>query len=100
MKNKLFIFIFFLITFPLKSLALIEVDITRGNLSPLPIAVSSLDSNEKDKKNIKKELNIEDIGLEISNVVENNLKKSGLFNPLNKEAFLQKPDIAHLKPKI
>ena len=30
----------------------------------------------------------------------NNLKQSGLFNPLDKEAFLQKPDIAHLKPRF
>ena len=28
------------------------------------------------------------------------LKISGLFNPLSKEAFLQKPDIAHLKPRF
>ena len=33
-------------------------------------------------------------------VVENNLKQSGLFNPLNKDAFLQKPDIANLKPRF
>ena len=51
--KKLF-FLTFLITFPLKSLALIEVDITRGNLNPLPIAVSSLASNNNDKENLKK----------------------------------------------
>ena len=98
MTNKFkffFVITFLLISFPLKSLALIEVDITRGNLNPLPVAVSSLSSTESDKKNLEKELNIKDIGLEISKVVENNLKKTGLFNPLNKEAFLQKPDIAH-----
>ncbi len=66
--------IIFLILFPLKCFALIEVDITRGNLSPLPVAVSSLSSSDKDKEALKKELNIEDLGLEISQVVENNLK--------------------------
>ena len=35
-------FIILLIVLPIKALALIEVDITRGNLSPLPIAVSPL----------------------------------------------------------
>ena len=90
----------FLILFPLNSFALIEVDITRGNLSPLPVAVSSLSSSDEDKEALKKQLKIEDLGLEISKVVENNLKKSGLFNPLDKEAFLQKPDIAHLKPRF
>ncbi len=100
-KLKFFVIIFFsLIIFPIKSQALIEVDITRGNLNPLPVAVSSLSSSESDKKNLDKELGIKDLGLEISTVVENNLKKTGLFNPLEKEAFLQKPDIAHLKPRF
>ena len=88
------------IIIPINSFALIEVDITRGNLDPLPVAVSplSLDSDSKDK--LKKILKKNDIGEEISSVVENNLKKSGLFNPLNKDSFLQKPDIAHFKPRF
>ena len=101
MKNKIrILFVTFLILFPFKSSALIEVDITRGNLSPLPVAVSSLSLSDNDRQAFRKELDIKDIGLEISEIVENNLKKSGLFNPLNKDAFLQKPDIAHLKPRF
>ena len=92
------IILFFLI--PLNSFALIEVDITRGNLSPLPIAVSPLSLDKESKKSLQKILKKDDIGSEISIVVENNLKKSGLFNPLNKDSFLQKPDIAHLKPRF
>ena len=72
--KKLF-FLTFLITFPLKSLALIEVDITRGNLNPLPIAVSSLASNNVDKENLKKKFNFKIIGSEIYSKVVNNLKK-------------------------
>ncbi|SVE11651.1 uncharacterized protein METZ01_LOCUS464505, partial [marine metagenome] len=49
---------------------------------------------------LKKELKIEDVGLEISKVIENNFKQSGLFNPLSKDAFLQKADIAHFKPRF
>jgi len=94
-----YLFIFFLII-PIKSFALIEVDITRGNLSPLPIAVSPLSLDKETKNNLKKILEKEDVGAEISSVVENNLKKSGLFNPLSKDSFLQKPDIAHLKPRF
>ena len=100
MINKKLLLIILLIFFPFKSLALIEIDITRGNLNPLPLAVSSLASTKSDKEKLKKDLNINDLGLEISKIVENNLKKSGLFNPLDKEAFLQKPDIAHLKPRF
>ena len=92
--------LFLLILIPFKSVALIEVDITRGNLSPLPLAVSPLSIDKDSKETFKKLLKKENIGSEISKIVENNLKQSGLFNPLNKDAFLQKPDIAHLKPRF
>jgi len=86
--------------FPVKANALIEVDITRGNLNPLPIAVSPLSIDENSKKNFEKILKKKNIGSEIAIVVENNLKASGLFNPLNRDAFLQAPDIANLKPRF
>ena len=89
-----------LLLIPSKAFALIEVDITRGNLNPLPIAVSPLSLDANSKTEFKKILNKDDIGSEISKVVENNLRASGLFNPLDKDAFLQKPDIAHLKPRF
>ena len=94
------LFIFSLILVPIKVMALIEVDITRGNLNPLPIAVSPLSIDENSKKNFQKFLEKKNIGSEISKVVEKNLKTSGLFNPLNKDAFLQSPDIANLKPRF
>ena len=42
------IFIIFILNIS-SSFSLIEVDITRGNLNPLPIAVSSLSQNENSK---------------------------------------------------
>ncbi|MDC0043490.1 Tol-Pal system beta propeller repeat protein TolB [Candidatus Pelagibacter sp.] len=98
MKFRFILLLLFLI--PIKSFAVIEVDITRGNLSPLPVAVSPLAVNNEDKKNFENIIKKKDIGLEISIVVENNLKQTGLFNPLNKDAFLQKPEIANLKPRF
>ena len=89
-----------IIIFPTNSFSLIKVDITRGNLNPLPLAVSALSMDNISKQEFKKILKKDDIGLEISKVVENNLKQSGLFNPLSRDAFLQKPDIAHLKPRF
>ena len=102
MKKQIFKYIFIIIiTFvSTKSFALIEVDITRGNLNPLPVAVSPLSVDKNTNKEFKKNLNLENIGDQISKVVENNLKISGLFNPLDKKAFLQKPDIAHVKPRF
>ena len=95
-----FLLTIFFIFVPLKAIALIEVDITRGNLSPLPIAVSPLSIDENSRKNFEKILKQKNIASEISSIVENNLKTSGLFNPLNKDAFLQKPEIANLKPRF
>jgi TolB protein len=53
MKKNLII-LFLMITFPIKAFALIEVDITRGNLNPLPLAVSPLSIDDKSKKVLKK----------------------------------------------
>ena len=40
------------------------------------------------------------LGEEISKVIEQNFRSTGLFNPLKKDSFVQKPDIAHLKPRF
>ena len=97
MKKIFYILTIFLFKFNI-AYSLIEVDITRGNLDPLPIAVSPLhvDVQSDNLKDIK----IKELGDRISSVVEKNFRSTGLFNPLNKEAFVQKPDIAHLKPRF
>ena len=98
---KFFYFILFVILIlPIKAFALVEVDITRGNLNPLPLAVSPLSIDDKSRKSFEKILKKENIGSEISIIVENNLRTSGLFNPLSKDSFLQAPDIANLKPRF
>ena len=98
---KKFIFVVFgLIIFCKSAYALIQVDITRGNLEPLPIAISPL-YIEPGSKEIKIEGKIlEDIGASISKVIENNFRRSGLFNPLKRESFVQEPDVAHMKPRF
>ncbi len=78
--------------------SLVKVDITRGNLDPLPIAVSPLYVDVNSEKFPLFETN--KLGDEISKVVEGNFRGTGLFNPLKKEAFVQKPDIAHIKPRF
>ncbi len=78
--------------------SLIKVDITRGNLDPLPIAVSPLHVDPKSES--LKEIKVKELGSKISEVIENNFRSTGLFNPLKKDAFVQKPDIAHLKPRF
>ena len=51
---KKILFILITISLPTNLWALIEVDITRGNLNPLPIAVSPLSIDDTSKKNLKK----------------------------------------------
>ena len=95
-KILIFFIILFLNVNPAYSL--IEVDITRGNLDPLPIAVSPLHVDPKSEN--FKDMKIKELGDSVSAVIEKNFKSTGLFNPLNKDAFVQKPDIAHLKPRF
>ena len=54
---KYLIFIILVFT-PNITFGLIEVDITRGNLNPLPIAVSPLFVEEQSAKNFEKIFNI------------------------------------------
>ena len=48
------LFFILIITLPFKAIALIEVDITRGNLNPLPIAVSPLSIDKDSRENFEK----------------------------------------------
>ena len=98
--KKLILVIYFLI-FSNPAFSLVEVDITRGNLDPLPIAVSPLhiESGSKDIQQQDGKI-IKNVGEEIAKVIEINFKRSGLFNPLKKESFVQNPDIAHVKPRF
>ena len=98
--KKLLLIIFYLFVFNSSAAALVEVDITRGNLDPLPIAVSPL-YIELGSKDIKQgDKIIKNVGEEIAKIIEVNFRRSGLFNPLKRESFVQNPDIAHAKPRF
>ena len=75
-KIVFFLFISFLLISK-NSYALIEIDITRGNLDPLPIAVSPLhvDIKSEQIKNFK----VKELGENISKVIENNFRNTGLI---------------------
>ena len=67
-------------------------------MNPLPIAISPLHVDIKSEK--FDGLKIKELGEDISKIIEDNFRGTGLFNPLKKDAFVQKPDIAHLKPRF
>ena len=51
MRNLIILFLIIIV--PTNALGLIEVDITRGNLNPLPIAVSPLSIDDESKKSFE-----------------------------------------------
>ncbi|KAA0701277.1 Tol-Pal system protein TolB [Neorhizobium sp. P12A] len=57
--------------------AVVEININKGNVAPLPIAVTDFLSNG-------------DIGAKVSQVIAADLKRSGLFAPVDKAAFIDK----------
>ena len=62
----------------------VKLDIRRGAVEPMPIAVSDMVSNDE-------------LGAQISQVIAADLKRSGFFLPVDKAAFIQKitnPDAA------
>ena len=76
MKKLIYIFLINIFITNYSS-ALIEVDITRGNLDPLPIAVSPLHVDIKSEN--YKDLNVKELGEKISGIIEKNFKKYRLF---------------------
>jgi TolB protein len=61
--------------------AVVELNITQGNIQPLPIAIPDFASDSSvDAKAAR----------EISNVVSNDLKSSGLFLPIDQAAFIER----------
>ena len=64
--------------------ALVEIDVNKGNIEPLPIAITDFLSGDA-------------MGQKIAGVVAADLKRSGLFAPIDKGAFIEKisnPDVA------
>jgi TolB protein len=64
--------------------ALVEIDVNKGNIEPLPIAITDFLSNDG-------------LGAEISGIVADDLRRSGLFAPIDKGAFIENianPDAA------
>jgi TolB protein len=64
--------------------AVLEIDVNKGVVEPLPIAVTDFQSADS-------------AGADIANVITADLKRSGLFAPIDKGAFIEKtsnPDAA------
>jgi TolB protein len=67
--------------------AVVEIDINRANVEPLPIAITDFISNDA-------------IGGQISAVIAADLKRSGLFAPLDKAAFIERISNPDTSPRF
>jgi TolB protein len=63
----------------------IEVNVNRGDVQPLPIAVPAFGGGQ---------------GAEIAKVIEANLQRSGLFRPLNAQSFIEKDLSTAIQPRF
>jgi len=71
--------------------AALEIDITRGNIQPLPIAIHTFNgAGERDRQ----------MGANIAGVITANLQSSGLFVPLNPASFIQKITAFNKPPRF
>jgi len=66
---------------PLSALALINVDINKGNLAPIKTAIPSFMGQTADEQQV---------GADIAGVITADLERSGLFKSINPEAFIQR----------
>ena len=79
------------VAFALPLQAEVRVDIRRGNVEPLPVAVTEFSGLTDPEARI---------GRDMSNVISNNLERSGLFRPLDRRAFIQDAASLLVRPRF
>lgn len=67
----------------------LRIDITRGQVQPMPIAITDLYGQAADNAQT---------GRSITSVVSADLERSGLFKPIDPKAFIQTPDSLRVAP--
>ena len=71
--------------------AQLRVDITRGNVEPLPIAIPEFQGSEDKAKAY---------GRQASQVITDDLERSGLFRAIDSAAFIQSPEEIGIQPRF
>lgn len=63
--------------------AQLELDLTQGNVRPIPVAITALHGGDE---------SLAELGRNISRVIRANLVRSGLFDAVDDQAFIQTPE--------
>jgi TolB protein len=71
--------------------AVLEIDITRGNIDPLPIAITQFGKSSQ---------NAAQAAGGIPDVIINNLERSGLFRAIDPNSFIQKSEDIQTRPRF
>lgn len=71
--------------------AQVQIDITRGRVEPMPIAVASFPGNSEEAISV---------GRDVSSVISNDLERSGLFRPIDRDAFIQALPSLDVQPRF
>lgn len=66
------------------------IDITRARTDPIPIAIPNFAGAGEGQR----------LGAMIAQVIQNNLRNSGLFRPVERQAFIQTPEAAAQTPRF
>jgi TolB protein len=66
------------------------IDITRARTNPIPIAIPDFAGAGDGQR----------FGRDIARVVQDNLRNSGLFRPVQRQAFIQTPESAAQTPRF
>lgn len=74
---------------PLSAAAVLRIDITQGNVDPLPIAIQTFVEDGTDG-----------LGKGLAEVITSNLERSGLFMAIDPSAFIQKPQDMRVQPRF
>ena len=82
MKKIIPALLFILALFPFAARAELRVDVTRGTIDPMPVAISNFNVAGGDGS----------LATQIPQVITANLGGSGLFKPVNPAAFVQDPN--------
>ena len=73
--------------------AVLKVDITRGNVDPLPIAITPLQGPPGDDR-------AQRIGGDVAKVIIADLERSGLFRSIDPAAFIDQPSYSRIRPRF
>ena len=89
--NRFIFLLFFLLFYSTTSQAALEIDVTEGNLRPMPIAITTVIDRQNEQLGL---------GLDITKVIASDLAGSGLFYPINPKAFLDEVNSVDRSPNF